>query len=805
MKLVLLAAAWLGGVLLGLETDVRPAAVYLLFGAALFLGAAAYAARLPLFPAVIAVFLLAGIWRVDAFQTETPPLASQDQQEVTVQGRVSNDPDTGARRPRFELEVTSIDRGDGAESAAGRLLVYADPSKEMTEMAPQRPPPYFRHGDILTLSGSLGVPPPIDDFDYPAHLASRGISGVLFARTVELTGEGGGWRGAVFSVRNRLSESLRNALPYPHSSLSQALLLGKRDGLPPELVDQFRQTGAAHLLAISGLHVGVVLVGALGASAAVLGRQRHLYLLVPLIAVWAYALVSGGSPSVMRAAAMGTVYLATLAIGRPNSVLPALALAAAVMTAASPGLLQRVSFQLSFTAVAGIALAHSYGSVWWPATWGLEGWRQRLVRPVLGLALVSVAASLASWPLVASYFDTVTLSSVPVTLLAVPAMPFILAGSLLAALLDLANGALGQFAGTLVWVPLSYLIEVVSNFPAWNWRVTWADSWLAAGWYGGLLLLLTAGRPHLLREYLDWTRAGWRRSRAVGLSPSYAGAGLAAIALAVAASILWLQAVERPSGLLQVDIFDVGQGDSILVTTPAGRRMLVDGGPDLESATAALSEAAGGRALDLVVLTHMDADHSRGLLEILDRYDIGAVMVGKPSPGASMEPQWQGRLRQNGISPVRVSDGYQVRLDAGVTLDVLNPVAGAATWRTAASNNDGVVLRLAYESMSFLFAADIEKETEARLARRPDRLASTVIKVAHHGSSTSSTGAFLGGVAPEVAVISAGTDNPFGHPSPEVVQRLEGLVGPSALFRTDRDGDVTLITDGAALWVETDR
>ena len=317
MKLVLLAAAWLGGILLGLETDVRPAAVYLLFGAALSLGAAAYAARLPLFPAVIAVFLLAGIWRVDAFQTVTPPLASQDQQEVTVQGRVSNDPDTGARRPRFELEVTSIDRGDGAESAAGRLLVYADPSKEMTEMAHQRPPPYFRHGDILTLSGSLGVPPPIDDFDYPAHLASRGISGVLFARSVELTGEGEGWRGAVFSVRNRLSESLRNALPYPHSSLSQALLLGKRAGLPPELVDQFRQTGAAHLLAISGLHVGVVLVGALGASAAVLGRQRHLYLLVPLIAVWAYALVSGGSPSVMRAAAMGTVYLAALAIGRP--------------------------------------------------------------------------------------------------------------------------------------------------------------------------------------------------------------------------------------------------------------------------------------------------------------------------------------------------------------------------------------------------------------------------------------------------------------------------------------------------------
>ena len=802
MKLVLLAAAWLGGVFLGLETDVKPAAVYLFMGATLALGAAVYVARLPVFPVILAAFLLAGLWRTDFFQTETPLLATQQHQEVIVRGRVADDPETGIRRPRFEFAVTSIDRGDGHESAAGRLLVYADPS---AEMAFRRKAPYFRHGDALTVSGNLQIPSPVDGYDYPAYLASRGITGVLFAREVELTAEGGGWRGEVFSVRRRLAESLDHALPYPHSSLAQALLLGKRDSLPPELVERFHDTGAAHLLAISGLHVGVILVVVLAASTSVWGRQRYIYLVWPLLAVWAYALVSGGSPPVMRAAAMGTVYLAALAVGRPSSVLPALAFAAAVMTAASPGLLKQISFQLSFVAVAGIALAHSYGSNAWPAAWGLEGWRQRIGRPVLGLALVSVAAALATWPLVALYFDTVALTGVPITMLAVPAMPFILSGSLLAALLDLASGTLGQIVGTVVWVPLAYLIELVSMFPTWNWQPAWASGWLAAGWYGGLAILLMAARPYQVRRYLECIQAGWRWSKMAGFSPRFAGVGIAAIALAAAASILWHQAAEGPDGRLQVDIFDVGQGDSILVTTPTGRRMLVDGGPDVDSATRALSNAADGRALDLVVLTHLDADHSRGLLKVLDRYEVGAVLVGAADHDAALGPQWQSQLARHEVFSVRVHDGYQVHLDAGVTLDVLNPASAEVRSRGADANNDGVVLRLAYDSMSFLLAADIERETEARLANRQDRLASMVIKVAHHGSSTSSTEAFLSGVAPKVAVISVGSDNSFGHPSPEVVDRLETLVSPSGLFRTDRDGDVRLLTDGAALWVETAR
>ena len=806
MTLALLVAAWLGGVLLGLETDVRLAAVFLLLGASTCLGLALYVARWPVFPAVLAVLLLLGVWRAESSQTELHQLTTQFEQIVSVQGRVADDPEASSQRARFELEVTAVDRGDGAEQAEGRLLVYAEPS---AELASRRGPPYFQYGDTLSATGLLQRPLPFDGFDYPAFLAAEGITGVLFPTEVDIQDEGGGgWRGEVYSVRGRLSESLEDALPLPQSALGQALLLGQRGALPPDLVEQFRSTGAAHLLAISGMHVGVLMLLVLGVATWMLGRQRYLYLLIPLVVIWGYAIVSGGSPSVLRAAAMGTVFLAALGFGRPNSVLPALALAAAIMTAASPGLLRQVSFQLSFAAVGGIAVAHSYFGLRLTGDEerDFSGWRYRLGRPILALTVISAAAALATWPLVALHFGEVALLGIPVTLLAVPAMPFILAETLAAAVGGLIFGALGQFLGVIAWVPLTYLSELVSVFPDWTWQAGWTGKWLVTGWYGGLALLLLAGRPRQIQGYAGKIR-GWRNSLPKGPpSPKFVGLAGVAVVAATVASILWLQVAERPDGKLHVHFFDVGQGDATFITTPAGRQVLVDGGPDLDSATTALSAAisAGDRSLDLVVLTHLDADHSRGLLEVMERFDIGAVVVGKDSPAAAMNPQWQGGLDRHQIAAVQVHDGYKIDLGSGVTLDVLNPTANTINSRVPASNNDSVVLRLTYRSMSFLLAGDVEAETESQLARHDSEVASTVLKVAHHGSKTSSTDAFLNRVGPSAAVVSVGQDNPFGHPNPQVMARLEARLGSSGVFRTDRDGDIEFITDGEALWVSTE-
>ncbi len=805
MRLAFLAAAWLGGVLIGLEIRTPLAPLMLLLGGSFTLGLALHLRRLPVFPAVLAVMLLLGAWRTD-FSGALPTLTAQSAAKVTLEGRINGDPEFIDRRVKFTLDLSAADFGPGLAPLKNRVLVYADPTDDLVA---RRSPPYFNYGDLVVITGTLRQPEPFGGFDYPAYLARQGITGIVSADSATVTGETGGWREWPYSLRGSLSESIEETIPYPQSALGQALLLGLRGNLPPEMVQDFRSTGTSHLLAISGLHVGVLVVMFLAVAAWLLGRRGLYFLAVPVIAVWAYALVSGLPPSVVRAAVMGSVYLVAVGLGRPGSVLPALALSAGVMTAVSPEIIQRVSFQLSFAAVGGIALAQSLIPRW-SITHGNQSrwqlWAFQLLRAPYIALTISLAATLATWPLVAFNFQEVALLGVIVTVLALPAMPFILAGTLAAAFVGLASTTVGQFFGWLVWAPSSYLIELVEAAPGWTIQTDWAGIWLVWVWYlvlGGLLLLLTPGRMGRL-----WSQISSGAQVLVHHRPEPAKTipiAFGAFLMTAAAVALWWQVGAGSDGNLHVYFFDVGQGDSALIVTPLGHQVLVDGGPDLDSAIGALSGAMPGsdRSLDLLVMTHLDSDHSRGLLEVLDRYQVGAVLAGANSPGSAMYAQWQAGVERNRGNVVSVHQGYRLDLGSGVVAEVLNPRAGSSYG--ASGNNEAVVLRLTYGSVSFLLTADIEAETESLLASGETRIQSTVLKVAHHGSKTSSTAWFIDRVDPAAALISVGGSNAYGHPNPEVLGRLLEQTGSENLYRTDRHGDVEFITDGTELWVNTER
>ena len=685
---------------------------------------------------------------------------------------------------------------------------YARPSDDLVA---RRSPPYFDYGDLVTVSGTLRRPEPFGGFDYPAYLAAQGIAGIMSADSAEIAGESGGWRKWPYSLRGRLSESIEDTIPYPQSALGQALLLGLRGDLPPEMVQDFRGTGTPHLLAISGLHVGVLVVMFLAASAWLFGRRGFYFLAVPLIAVWAYALVSGMPPSVVRAAVMGSVYLVAVGIGRPGSILPALALSAGLMTVISPEIVQRVSFQLSFAAMAGIALTQPFIPRWSPESTapGRSWWAPLalpMVRAPLMMLIISWSAMLATWPLLAFNFREVALPGIIVTVLALPAMPFIMAGTLAAAAVGLVSTTLGQFIGWMVWAPTSYLIELVKIAPKWTLQTDWAGNWLVAVWYlalGASLLLLKPGRLGWLWSRVkdqagELTRRPMEPAKTL---PIITGA----VFMTAAAIALWWQVGTGGDGDLHVYFFDVGQGDSALIVTPEGRQVLVDGGPAPDSAIRALSEAMpeGDRSLDLVVVTHLDADHSRGLIDVLDQYEVGAIVAGTESSTASMYAQWQAGVERNKVDVVSVHQGYALDLGSRVVAEVLNPRSGISGGGSA--NNDALVLRMTYGSVSFLLTADIEAQTESLLALMGAGIESTVLKVAHHGSKASSTAGFIDAVGPAVALISVGGDNSFGHPNDEVIGRLMRQIGGENIYRTDRHGDVEFVTDGVELWVETQR
>jgi competence protein ComEC len=260
--------------------------------------------------------------------------------------------------------------------------------------------------------------------------------------------------------------------------------------------------------------------------------------------------------------------------------------------------------------------------------------------------------------------------------------------------------------------------------------------------------------------------------------------------------------VSLPDDELHVSFLDVGQGDAILIQR-GSQQVLIDGGPSPQTLTRELGEHMPfwDRTIELVVLTHPHEDHLSGLVEVMERYRVERVLYTDTEYDSPLYEQWHKLLDDNDIAVTPARAGQEAELGEGITISVLHPPPTLMAGTGADANNNSVVLHLEAGRVSFLLTGDIEQEAEFWLIYNGAELASTVLKVGHSGSHTSTTPEFLEAVGPQVAVISVGKDNSYGHPYGGVVARLEATLGEENLFRTDEQGTIEFITDGERLWV----
>ncbi len=275
---------------------------------------------------------------------------------------------------------------------------------------------------------------------------------------------------------------------------------------------------------------------------------------------------------------------------------------------------------------------------------------------------------------------------------------------------------------------------------------------------------------------------------------------LAAVLMVIMLSVTVSASSANMDSRLHVAFLDVGQGDSILIRTPSHHSVLIDGGPSATRLNVELGKRLPfwDHKIDLVISTQPHSDHLTGLVDIMRRYDVQSIVGCSAKYDSSTYREWRSLIEDYGICYRSACAGQRIILEDDVYLDVVNPQLQAMSGTSSDVDNNGVVLRLVFDQISFLFTADIRHEAERRLIDLGYSLKSDVLKVAHHGSNTSSTTEFITAVNPSLAVISVEEDNRFSHPDEEVLSRLDGI----RVMRTDEHGTVELLTDGQTLWMK---
>jgi competence protein ComEC len=658
--------------------------------------------------------------------------------------------------------------------------------------------PEYHYGDLLEVIGTLESPPVFEDFDYRSYLFRQGIDSMLaYPRVrVVVNDQGSIVKTKLTQVRSSLTNAIDRVLPEPEAALAAGILVGTRSELPRDLTEDMQATGTSHLVAVSGQNVVLVAALVMGILTWVVGRRPAAW--TAIVGILVYAALVGAQPSVVRAAVMGVLFVTAIALGRRNTAFVALGIAAAAMTAHEPHIVHDVSFQLSFAATLGLILLSS------PITATIENLLCRapaisgfaLTRSLVDVAAMSIAATAFTLPIIAINFERISLVAPVANLFAVPAFIAVAGTSALAMVVASVVPGDASFMAWVAWPPAAYMIGVIrlfSGLPMASVALGDVHIGHAITYYSILaaLILWISRRPIACIERMA-------PAPSVGVSRMVPLIATGTV-LCLASALLWLATSAPDSGRLSVSFLDVGHGDAILIEGPEGHRILVDGGPSAEALTNALSRRLSfdDRRIDLIVLTHPQQDHLAGLPAVLDRYSVRSVLTNPLEGETAAYEAWSESLATHGIAPIAAERGQAIDLRGGAVLSVLGPTHADAT----NINDTSIVLRIAMGEASFLLTADITETSEAALIKTGTDIRSTVLKVAHHGSRTSTSSTFLSRADPSVGVISVGAGNPYGHPSPEILQRLED----DHVLRTDESGDVTIETDGEHIWFQTER
>lgn len=667
--------------------------------------------------------------------------------EITVTGRITDDPQPEKGKTVFTLKADKINDTRVDKNALLRVSVYDEDLAET-----------LKYGSFIRINGRIKIPQGrrnIGGFDYKKYLAARNISGTMSISEESLLileDREAFWpKQAGYTARRHIIKGLQKCLSPEEASVMAGMLIGYTSDMPDEMEENFRRAGLSHVLAVSGANIAFLLFPLLW-FLQLLGLSRKLASAISFPVLLLYIFAAGMEASVVRAAIMAGIMLAGNIFWRKNDIYCSLALSAIIILLYNSFMLFDIGFLLSFAATISLAVFSKPVSDRIP---------EKIPKSIKEVVSSTIAAQIGVLPIIAYNFNTISTVSLISNLLVVPLTGLItIMGALIAVTGNLflpAGIILGRIAGLFLKV-FFLLTNGLSSIPWAEIRTVTPPLTLIAMYY----------------LFLIYIRFFHERIEKSVSRPLLAGI----IVLIGTSSII----AGTPEKNLRIYFADVGQGDCILIRTPKGKNIIIDGGGDLRDEK---SSYAGDRIvvpllydfnmtkIDLMIASHGHADHINGLKSVIEKVRVEKLAIADADDPGLMELVRQ--ARQKKVPVERFDEGDLLFDDGEVMLETIYPLEEKELMpdgNKESANELSMVVKLKFGEFSALFTGDIGEDTERLIINDGAMLRCDLLKVAHHGSKYSSGEEFLKHALPSLAVISVG-QNRYGHPSPEAMERIK--------------------------------
>ncbi len=709
-------------------------------------------------------------------------------EDIVIKGKIKRETKTKEYGKIYKVQIEEITQ-NGKEIKAQKKNIYIQENKTKIKL---------QYGDIIEVKGKYEEPESrrnYKGFDYKLYLKTKNILGTLKSTNIKKVSH---------KIENpieyiesksiKLSENLKqksnNILPQEIASIFIGIILGDRTEIPEEAIENFRNANMSHILAVSGMHMSYLILLATQIIGKLIGKKQSYY--ISIILIIEYMFLTGFSASIIRAGIMGIILISSKIFYKNNDVLTNIAISALIILLKNPYTIFDLSFQFSYGGTIGIILFQKFIS---------KNFLEKIIKSkkIIEIISVTISAQIIILPISIIQFNKLNIYFILTNLIIGFIIGPVMACGFIFLITLIINVKTAQIFSIILQIAIKALI-LTSQIA----KLPYSNIYLPTPNFIQIIIYFLSIHIFMFIYYIyntkNKTQTVKRFRNIISMIKFYLKYRMTPktksrtkiISIIIIALIMVMQIIPKD---LKVYFVDVNQGDSTFIVTPKGKTILIDGGGSSytnvgKNTLLPYILDRGYTKIDIAIISHMDLDHCDGIIYLMDKIKIKTIIIGKQYEESDNYKRFVKLAKEKRIEVKIVEAGENINIERNVNLDILWPDSKNKISENAINNNS-LVFKLKYKKYSILFTGDIEEIAEkAILERYKNMLQSTILKVAHHGSKTSTTAEFLKAVKPRYALIGVGKNNKFGHPSENTIKKLKEM--KVKIFRTDELGEITI-------------